>query len=115
MLFMEPMPPRRTGPRRLLMSFTRGRGWKITFFDPEQRRQLPRTLTFATADKILEMHERWGEAKGDGPRCAIERELQQGQRGSFWILLSEEQFGTLTAPAVRPAAAPCIDASPPDS
>ena len=113
MLFMEPMPPRRTGPRRLMLSFTRGRGWKITFFDPELRRELPRTLTFATADKILEMQQRWGEAKGDGPRCAVERELQHGHRGSFWILLTEEQYSTLTEPAVRPAAAPYTDPSPP--
>lgn len=48
------------------------------------RTPLPLRLTFAYADKILEMHERWG----------ADRLLEDRQR-HLWLNLSAEQYARL--------------------
>ena len=51
-------------------------------------------LTFATADKLLEMYERWGEARLLEDRSALEYAINMG-RGSLWLILSSEQYAKL--------------------
>ena len=52
-------------------------------------------LTFATADKIIEMHERWGEIRTHEARQKIERDIAMGRPGGVWLILSAEQYAKL--------------------
>ena len=93
--FMDPMPNRRRPSRhRVYLYFMLRNGWHVSFLEPDLKTPLPLKLTFATPDKLLEIHERWGEGRLLEDRSALEYAIQMG-RGSIWLVLSPEQYGKL--------------------
>lgn len=93
--FMEPMNNlRKPAHRRVFMRFEAQRGWRITFLEEDCLTALPCKLTFATAEKIMEMYERWGERRMVEDRCAVEHGITRG-RGAFWLKLTVEQYAKL--------------------
>jgi hypothetical protein len=51
-------------------------------------------LTFATAVKILEIHERWGADRKLEDRSALKYGIEIG-RGAIWLNLTAEQYAKL--------------------
>ncbi len=96
MWFMEPMSRcRQPSTRRVLMNFMCRRGYHISFLEEDCRTTLRRTLTFASADKILEMYDRWGDNRSEAGRKDLMREIAMGRPGGVWLVLTEEQYQTL--------------------
>ena len=94
--FMDPMPNARKPARhRVLMHFMRRNGHCISFLEENCKTNLKLKLTFATADKIIEMHERWGEIRTHEARQKIERDIAMGRPGGVWLILSAEQYAKL--------------------
>jgi hypothetical protein len=92
MYFMEPMNSSRKPPlHRVLCTFFSCNGWCVSFLEQDGKTTLPRKLTFATPDKIIEIHTRWGE---DRDTNALQRAIQMG-RGSFFLMLTAEQYNKL--------------------
>lgn len=89
------MPPRPPSQHRVLMNFMCRQGWHISFLEQDCHTPLPRKLTFAAADKIFEMLDRWGETKSESTRSDLERSIEMGRPGSVWLILSEEQYRKL--------------------
>ena len=79
---------------RVYLFFMLRNGWHVSFLEPDLKTPLPLKLTFATPDKLLEIHERWGEGRLLEDRSALEYAIQMG-RGSIWLVLSPEQYGKL--------------------
>lgn len=94
MHFCQQGAVKRVSQHRVLMSFMLNKGWRCQFLEEDCRTSLPRTLTFATPDKILEIHERWGESRQLEDRSAIEYAINTG-RGSIWLTLTPEQYAKL--------------------
>lgn len=78
------------------MHFMRRNGFCISFLEEDCKTNLKLKLTFATADKILEIQERWGEIRTHEARQKIERDIAMGRPGGVWLILSSEQYGKLT-------------------
>lgn len=93
---MEPLPSRPPSRHRVLMNFMCRQGWQISFLEEDCFTTLPRKLTFATADKIIEIHERWGEIRTEAARSELERSIEMGRPGGVWLDLTEEQYRKLT-------------------
>jgi hypothetical protein len=88
---MDPMPnARKPSTHRVYLFFMLRNGWRCQFLEPDLKAPLPRKLTFATPDKLLEVFERWGESRLLEDRSALEYAIQMG-RGSIWLILSAEQ------------------------
>lgn len=93
---MEPMNnARKPSQHRVLMNFMARRGWHISFLEQDCHTPLPRKLTFASADKIFEIHDRWAEHPSEATRSDLERSIEMGRPGSVWLLLTEEQYRKL--------------------
>lgn len=89
---MEPMTSARKPSRhRVYLYFMLRNGWHCQFLEPDLKTPLPRKLTFATPDKLLEIYERWGESRLLEDRSALEYAIRMG-RGSIWLLLSAEEY-----------------------
>jgi hypothetical protein len=54
------MRSERRSTHRVLMNFMDRHGWHISFLEPDCQTSLPVKLTFASADKIRTMHQRFG-------------------------------------------------------
>jgi hypothetical protein len=50
-------------------------GFCISFLEEDCNTNLKLKLTFARPDKIIEMHERWGEIRAHEARQKIERDI----------------------------------------
>lgn len=92
--------PRPPSTRRVYMSFFARAGWQIQFLEEDLRTPLPRKLTFAESDKILEIYERWGTEKKLEDRSAFEYAINNG-RGGIWLSLSAEEYEKLKLPYAR--------------
>ena len=92
---MEPMPARPPSNHRVLMKFAIRQGWHISFLEEDCHTSLPLKLTFATADKILEIHDRWAETHTEAGHNDLERSIEMGRPGSVWLILGEEQYRKL--------------------
>ncbi|MGC2401821.1 MAG: hypothetical protein WA510_18640 [Acidobacteriaceae bacterium] len=69
-------------------------GWHCQFLEADLKTSLPRTLTFASAEKIRELARR-GEAWGDlESRQALEHAIEMG-RGGLYLKLTPEQYARL--------------------
>jgi hypothetical protein len=80
--FMDPMPNKRRPPQhRVLMHFMHRNGYCISFLEEDCKMNLKLKLIFATPDKIIEMHERWGEIRTHEARQKIERDIAMGRPG----------------------------------
>ena len=61
---MDPMPnARKPSTHRIYLYFMLRDGWHCQFLEADLKTPLPRKLTFATSDKLLEIFERWGESR----------------------------------------------------
>ena len=70
------------------------KGWHCQFLEEDLQTSLPRKLTFATPDKIVELVERTGALRDLACRQAVEHGISKG-RGGVWLLLTGEQYGNL--------------------
>jgi len=94
--FMDPMPnKRKPSTHRVYMHYLCRKGYQISFLEADLKTALKRKLTFLTADKILEMQERWGEDRSEAYRGDLERQIAMGRPGGVWLILSTEQYAKL--------------------
>ena len=100
---LKPDPTRPTGERycdrcaprrRVYMSFFSRGGWYCQFLEEDLKTPLPRTFTFATSDKILQLAEHTGALHNLECRQATEHGVSVG-RGGVFLLLTNEQYGKL--------------------
>jgi len=93
--FMDPMTnARKPSQHRVYLYFMLREGWHCQFLEQDLKTPLPRKLTFATPEKLIEMFERWGESRLLEDRSALEYGIKNG-RGSIWLILSAEQYAKL--------------------
>ena len=79
----------------VLMAFDRrGPGWRITFRDQPTNARLPRVITFTNADKIRDLHRRFGARRMSEDVAAFEFALTHG-RGLVELRLGDEQYAKL--------------------
>jgi hypothetical protein len=69
-------------------------GWHCQFTEADLKTPLPRTFTFQTPDKVIELAERGGALKDLASRQAMDYAIKMG-RGSVWLWLTPEQYGKL--------------------
>lgn len=86
---------KRVTQHRVLMQFHLREGYRITFLEEDCRTHLPLKLSFITADKIIEMLERWGEDRTTTARSKLEADIKIGRPGGVWLLLTPEQYAKL--------------------
>jgi hypothetical protein len=82
------------GRRKIYMYFMLHRGWHCQFLEADLRTPLPRTLTFATSEKILQLSEHVGALKDLAARQAIEHGIEMG-RGGVYLMLTPGQYAKL--------------------
>jgi hypothetical protein len=80
-----------TTRHRVYMHFMLMDGWYCQFLEADLKTPLPRTLTFAGPEKILEIYDRLGVDKKLEDRSALEYGINTG-RGSVWLSLTPEQY-----------------------
>jgi len=80
--------------RKVYMSFMLNQSWHCQFLEPDLKTPLPRRLTFATSDKILQLAEHAGALKDLAARQAIEHGIEKG-RGGVYLMLTPEQYAKL--------------------
>jgi len=79
---------------RVYMTFFSRRGWQVQFVEADLKTPLPRTFTFAHADKIRELACR-GEALGTlEAKQTLEEAIEKG-RGGTYLRLTGEQYAKL--------------------
>jgi hypothetical protein len=79
------------------MTFFYRAGWQVQFTEADLKTPLPRTFTFADAEKIRELARR-GEAWGDlESRQILEHAIETG-RGGCYLRLTPEQYRKLRRP-----------------
>jgi hypothetical protein len=76
------------------MYFMHNHGWSCQFLEADLKTPLPRTLTFATPDKIIQLAERVGAIKDQACRQAIQHGIEIG-RGGIHLMLTPEQYAQL--------------------
>jgi hypothetical protein len=69
-------------------------GWHCQLLEADLKTALPRTFTFASADKVRELAQRAGGLKSTVDRQAFEYALSIG-RGGVDLTLTEEQYRKL--------------------
>jgi hypothetical protein len=94
MHFTQQGAVRRVNEYRICMNFMFRNGWHISFLEADCRTSLPLKLTFADADKIREMYERFSSERTLADRAAVEHGIEIG-RGAIWLRLSAEQYAKL--------------------
>ena len=68
------------------MSFMQSHGWYCQFLEEDLKTPLPRKLTFASSDKIMELAERAGALRNLECRQALELGIAVGRGGVFLTL-----------------------------
>lgn len=76
------------------MSFMLRQCWHCQFLEEDLKTALPRTLRFATPDKIMELVERTGALRDLACRQAVQHGINEG-RGGVWLVLTGEQYQKL--------------------
>jgi hypothetical protein len=85
-----------TDRNRVYMSFMRSRGcWYCQFLEPDLITSLPRTLNFATSDKVIELIERGGGFIDSESRNMVAHAIDMG-RGGVYLNLTDEQYRKLS-------------------
>jgi hypothetical protein len=77
------------------MSFFSRCGWCCQFLEEDLKTPLPRTFTFATSDKILQLAEHAGALRNLECRQAIEHGVSVG-RGGVFLTLTADQYAKLS-------------------
>jgi hypothetical protein len=81
--------------QRVYMSFFFRSGWQVQFLEADLKTALPRTFTFADAEKIRALA-RKGEAWGDSEsRQMLEHAIEKG-RGGCYLRLTPGQYHSLS-------------------
>jgi len=70
------------------------RGWYCQFLEADLKTALPRTFTFATPEKVIELAERGRALKDLASKQALERGIETG-RGGIYLRLTYEQYNKL--------------------
>jgi hypothetical protein len=68
--------------------------WYCQFLEEDLKTPLPRKLTFATYDKIIQLAARAGALSNLESRQAVELGIGVG-RGGVFLMLTEEQYAKL--------------------
>ncbi|MGA9240654.1 MAG: hypothetical protein WBW03_01560 [Silvibacterium sp.] len=76
------------------MYFMLRNGWHCQFLEADLKTPLPRTLSFPSPQKIIELAERGGYAMNLEGRQALEHGIENG-RGGIWLLLTDDQYERL--------------------
>jgi hypothetical protein len=79
---------------RVYLSFMDRRGWHCQFLEADLKTPLPRKLTFASPDKIVELVKRGGGFKDLADRQAFDHGIAIG-RGGAYLNLTDEQYAAL--------------------
>jgi hypothetical protein len=79
---------------RVYMSFMLSRGWHCQFLEADLKTPLPRKLTFATEDKVVELVRRCGGLENLEAKQALARGIEMG-RGGLYLNLAAEQYEQL--------------------
>ena len=80
--------------RRVYLSFQFRHGWHCQFLEEDLRTSLPRSFTFASASKLIELVERGAGLPDLASRQALDQAITTG-RGGVFLNLSEEQYAKL--------------------
>lgn len=80
--------------RRVYMSFMAREAWFCHFLEEDLKTPLPRKLTLADREKILELARRGGAKLDLEAQQAIHHALETG-RGGVWLHLSDDQYQKL--------------------
>lgn len=80
--------------RRVYMSFMLRGGWYCQFLEEDAKTPLPKTLTFASQDKVIELARRGGAFTELESRQSLNYALEIG-RGGLWLNLTDEQYQRL--------------------
>lgn len=80
--------------RKVYMYFMQNQGWSCQFLEADLKTPLPRKLTFATSEKVLQLAEHAGALKDLATKQAIEHGIEMG-RGGVFLTLSPEQYRRL--------------------
>ena len=80
--------------RRVYMSFQCRYGWHCQFLEQDLKTPLPRTLHFASPDKVVELVERGGGLSNLESRQALNQAIEIG-RGGVFLSLTAEQYARL--------------------
>jgi hypothetical protein len=75
-------------------------GWYCQFLEADLKTPLPRTLTFSSPDKILQLAEHAGALKDLAARQAIEHGIEKG-RGGVYLTPTREQYAKLKSKVLR--------------
>jgi hypothetical protein len=78
------------------MSFMRNQGWFCQFLETDLRTSLPRTLTFASETKVIELIERGGGMVDSESRNAVSHAIEMGRSGVY-LNLTDEQYRKLAS------------------
>ena len=76
------------------MKFFLGDAWHCQFLEEDLQTPLPRTLNFATSDKVVELARRGGALKDLSSKQAVEHAINNG-RGGVYLRLTPEQYAKL--------------------
>lgn len=76
------------------MSFMLRDGWYCQFLEADLKTPLPKKLTLANSEKVVEMAERGGYTMNVEGRQALEHGIEKG-RGGGWLLLTDDQYAKL--------------------
>jgi hypothetical protein len=87
-------PDSRVRTHRVYMSFIFRAGWQCQFLESDLKTPLPRTFTFSTAAKVVELVERAGGFADLSSRQALTHGLDVG-RGGVYLTLNDAQYGKL--------------------
>jgi hypothetical protein len=68
---------------RVYMSFMLSHGWHCQFLESDLQTSLPRTLNFATSEKVIELIERGGGFTGSESRNAVAHAINTGRGGVY--------------------------------
>jgi hypothetical protein len=69
-------------------------GWYCQFLEADLKTALPRTFTFATPEKIVEMAERGRGLKDLASKQALKHGIETG-RGGIYLHLTNDQYNKL--------------------
>jgi hypothetical protein len=83
-----------TDRHRVYMVFQDRYGWHCQFLEADLQTPLPRKLTFASPDKIVELVERGGGFKDQESRLMLDQGIATG-RGGVYLSLTDEQYAKL--------------------
>lgn len=81
-------------PHRIYASFQRRDGWHVQFFEEELKTSLPRKLSFASSDKIIELAESGGADLNPESLATLQYGFEIGH-GGFFLNLTDEQYAKL--------------------